>query len=92
MIQLTKLNHSAVVLNSDLIKLIEHSPDTVITLTNGEKILVEESAEEVMRRVVQFRRSVREDLYLRPPTRVTTSTHCPIQSPQPGRARVDRNG
>ncbi len=66
MIQLTKLNHSAVVLNSDLIKLIEHSPDTVITLTNGEKILVEESAEEVMRRVVQFRRSVREDLYLRP--------------------------
>ena len=58
MIQLTRLNNSALVVNSDLIKFVEQAPDTVITLLNGEKILVRESAEEVMARVVQFRRRV----------------------------------
>jgi flagellar protein FlbD len=43
---------------SDLIKFVEQAPDTVITLINGEKILVRESAEDVMARVVQFRQSV----------------------------------
>ena len=58
MIQLTRLNNSALVVNSDLIKFVEQAPDTVITLLNGEKILVRERAEEVMARVVQFRRRV----------------------------------
>jgi flagellar protein FlbD len=46
------------VLNSDLIKYVERSPDTVITLTTGEKIVVREPVEEVVARVVAFRRSV----------------------------------
>jgi len=58
MIQLTRLNNSALVVNSDLIKFVEQAPDTVITLLNGEKILVRESAAEVMARVVQFRQRV----------------------------------
>jgi len=58
MIQLTRLNNSALVVNSDLIKFVEQAPDTVITLLNGEKILVRESAEEVMARVVRFRQRV----------------------------------
>jgi flagellar protein FlbD len=44
--------------NSDLIKFVEQSPDTVITLMNGEKILVREHADEVLHRIVQFRRSI----------------------------------
>jgi flagellar protein FlbD len=60
MIQLTRLNNSTLVVNSDLIKFVEQAPDTVITLLNGEKLLVREAADEVMVRVVQFRRSILE--------------------------------
>ena len=58
MIQLTRLNNQPLAVNSDLIKFVEQSPDTVITLVTGEKILVRETAAEVMARVVDFRRSV----------------------------------
>jgi flagellar protein FlbD len=58
MIQLTRLNNHPLVVNSDLIKFVEQAPDTVITLVNGEKIVVHESAQDVLDRVVQFRRSV----------------------------------
>jgi len=58
MIQLTRLNNSVLMVNSDLIKFVEQAPDTVITLLNGEKILVRERADEVRVRVVQFRQSV----------------------------------
>ena len=56
MIHLTRLNNTNFAINSDLIKFVEQSPDTVITLLSGEKILVRESAEEVLSRVVDFRR------------------------------------
>jgi flagellar protein FlbD len=58
MIQLTRLNNHPLVVNSDLIKFVEQAPDTVITLLNGEKIVVRENAQDVVERVVQFRRSV----------------------------------
>jgi len=58
MIQLTRLNHHPLVVNSDLIKFVEQAPDTVITLVSGDKIVVRESAQDVLERVVQFRRSV----------------------------------
>jgi flagellar protein FlbD len=58
MIQLTRLNSHPLNVNSDLIKFVEQSPDTLITLINGEKIVVRESAEEVLRRIVEFRRAV----------------------------------
>jgi flagellar protein FlbD len=58
MIQLTRLNNHPLVVNSDLIKFVEQAPDTVITLMNGDKIVVRESAQDVLERVVQFRRAV----------------------------------
>ena len=58
MIQLTRLNRSSVTVNSDLIKLIEQSPDTVITLVNGEKLLVRETIDEIVDRIIKFRRSI----------------------------------
>jgi len=63
MIQLTRLNNSPLIVNSDLIKFVEQSPDTVITLINGEKILVREAAEKVLERIVRFRRAVLEGIY-----------------------------
>ena len=62
MIQLTRLNNHPLVVNSDLIKLVEQAPDTVLTLVNGDKIVVRESAQEVLERVVQFRRAVLEGM------------------------------
>ena len=58
MISLTRLNNSALTINSDLIKFIENAPDTVITLTTGEKVVVRESTEDVLRKVIAFRRAV----------------------------------
>jgi len=58
LIQLTRLNSHPIVVNSDLIKLVEQAPDTVLTLVNGDKIVVRESAQEVLKRVVEFRRAV----------------------------------
>jgi len=57
-IRLTRLNGHPIALNSDLIKFVENAPDTVITLTSGEKVLVRENGDEVLRLVLEFRRSV----------------------------------
>ena len=58
MIYVTRLNHKPMVLNSDLIEQIEMTPDTVISLTTGQKIMVLESSDELVERVVRFRRSI----------------------------------
>jgi flagellar protein FlbD len=58
MIYVTRLNHTPVVLNCDLIEHVETTPDTVISLTTGQKLMVLESAEEIIERVVKFRRSI----------------------------------
>ncbi len=58
MIRLTRLNRAPMVLNSDLIEHIDVTPDTVITLTTGQILRVRETADEVVERIVEFRRRV----------------------------------
>jgi len=58
MIYVTRLNHTSVLLNSDLIEYVETTPDTVISLTTGQKLMVRETAEELVARVVRYRRSI----------------------------------
>ena len=58
MIRLTRINKVPIVLNSDLIEHVETTPDTVITLTTGQKLMVLESADEVIGKVIDFRRAV----------------------------------
>ena len=55
MIQLTRLNGKALVINSDLIKYAEAAPDTMLTLIHGEKILVREECDEVIDKVTAYR-------------------------------------
>lgn len=55
MIELTRLNGTPIVLNSDLIKTCEASPDTMITLINGEKLIIREELQQVVRRVLEYR-------------------------------------
>jgi flagellar protein FlbD len=58
MIQLTRLNHAPLIVNADLIEHVEVTPDTVVALTTGQKFMVLESAEEVVDKVIQFRRAI----------------------------------
>ena len=58
MIKLTRLSHELLVLNSDLIEYMEATPDTVITLTTGQKLRVNETADQVIALVIEFRRSI----------------------------------
>jgi flagellar protein FlbD len=58
MIQLTRINHIPLVLNSDVIEHIEMTPDTVISLTNGQKFVVLETSNEVIQKVIDFRREI----------------------------------
>jgi len=58
MIHLTRLNHVPLIVNSDLIEHVEVTPDTVVALTTGQKFLVLESAEDVVEKVIEFRRAI----------------------------------
>ena len=58
MVRLTRLNRAPLVLNSDLIEHIDITPDTVITLTTGQILRVRETAEEVVRRILEYRRLI----------------------------------
>lgn len=60
MIWLTRLNGHEFVLNADLIEQVESIPDTVITMIDGRKHMVSESAYEVVDRVIRFRNSILE--------------------------------
>lgn len=64
MIRLTRLNNQPLAVNCDLIKFIENAPDTLVTLLNGEKIVVRESLDEIIARIVAFRRDVLSGLSL----------------------------
>jgi len=58
MIRLTRLNRTPIVLNSDLIEHIDVTPDTVVTLTTGQILRVRETPDDVVDRIVEFRRRV----------------------------------
>jgi flagellar protein FlbD len=63
MIKVSRLNGKEFVLNCELIKFIEATPDTVITLTNGEKIMVREDVDKIIQSTMNYRKR----LYQEPP-------------------------
>jgi len=65
MITVTRFDQSEVVLNADLIEFVEAKPDTYITLVTGKKLLVRETSEQVVARVIEFRRLA--GIFPRPP-------------------------
>lgn len=58
MIEVTKLNGVKVLLNPHLFEIVEETPDTVITLTTGKKIIVKESRQEIKNLVKSYRKGV----------------------------------
>ncbi len=59
MIVLTRLTGRPMIVNVDLIKTVEETPDTMVTLLNGDRITVKESMAEVVRRAIDYSRQVR---------------------------------
>lgn len=57
MIHVTRLDGSEVVVNCELLETVEHTPDTVITLLNGKKLVVKESVSEVIARMIEYRQN-----------------------------------
>lgn len=62
MIRVTRLNGKKMTVNAELIEMIEETPDTVISFTNGKKFVVKESEEEVRRLVIEYKKEVFADL------------------------------
>ena len=58
MIWVTRLDDTELAVNSDLILTVESTPDTVLALTNGERLLVKQTVPEIIERVLAFRRQV----------------------------------
>ncbi len=62
MIKLTKLNGEEFIVNAEMIRFVEQRPDTFITLTSSDRVIVRESAEEVVRRSIAYSRAIRTAL------------------------------
>ena len=58
MIELTKLNETVIMINEDHIEIIEETPDTVITMTTGRKLIVKESRQEIKNLVKSYKREM----------------------------------
>jgi len=59
MIRVTRLNGKPFAVNAELIETIDVTPDTILTLVNGKKIVVGESFDEIIERVIEYRRICR---------------------------------
>ena len=58
MIEVTRLNDTKLIINAELIEKIEESPDTIITLTSGNKLIVKESRQEVKNLVILYKKEI----------------------------------
>ena len=62
MIKVTRLNDAVLMVNVDRIQSLQAIPETVITFTNNDKIMVKEPLEEVSQRIVEYQRTVNSKL------------------------------
>ena len=88
MIHLTRINRAPLVLNSDLIEYIEKTPDTVVSLTNGAKLLVLESPEEIVEKVVGFRQGILRGVGAKESAGMAGAAIHPFPSPKPLRFKA----
>ena len=58
-IRVTKLNGRPFIINADLIESIEEAPDTILTLTTRNRVMVKETADEVIERIIAYYRTLR---------------------------------
>lgn len=59
MIKVTRLSGKPIVVNAEIIRFVEQTPDTLITLTSGDKLLVQEGMDDVVQRAIEYARTIR---------------------------------
>lgn len=59
MIEVTRMDGRPMVVNADLIRYVEETPDTLISLTSGDRFMVKERMDEVVRRAISYARAIR---------------------------------
>jgi flagellar protein FlbD len=62
MVTITRLNGTALTVNAEMIETLEATPDTIVTLTNGKKLVAKESVPELIERIVEYRRRTLKNL------------------------------
>lgn len=62
MVELSRLNGQKFVLNADFIETVEETPDTVVTLTNGKKLMVKDRLDDVIQRVIDYKRKCNQTI------------------------------
>jgi flagellar protein FlbD len=62
MIPLTRLNGQRFVINAEKIRYLEQTPDTMVCCESGEKLMVKESLDEVIRRAIEYARAIRKPI------------------------------
>jgi flagellar protein FlbD len=77
MIALRKINGSEFVLNADLIETVESTPDTMITLTSGKKIIVQNKVDEIVRKAIKYKQLCNQTLQV-------VQQKPPMNAPTPG--------
>lgn len=63
MVKVSRINGTEFMLNPDLIEVVEETPDTVVTLTNGHKYIVKDSASELCQKIVDYRHKIFSNLF-----------------------------
>lgn len=58
MVKLSRINGAEVTVNAELIETIEATPDTIVSLTTGKKLIVVESVDQVIEKVMTYRRAL----------------------------------
>ncbi|MFN2449721.1 MAG: flagellar FlbD family protein [Candidatus Baltobacteraceae bacterium] len=58
MVKLTRLNGQPIMVNADLIESVETTPDTVITLVSGNKLIVRDAMDAIQERIIEFKRKI----------------------------------
>lgn len=61
MIELTRLNGTKFIVNCDLIKFMESTPDTMITLSSGEKMMVKDPIQDILRKTIDYRKRLYQE-------------------------------
>lgn len=65
MIYVTKMNGQEILINNDLIETVEETPNTIITLTTGKKVIVKESSEQLLQKVIAFKHKINEGDFIK---------------------------
>ena len=62
MVELTRFNDTRFLINTELIEMVEETPDTVVTLTTGKKLIVKESKEDIKNKVIAYKKEIFSNL------------------------------